>query len=76
MGRFLSNKDMIAAKRKHEIFNSMLKRGEVRAADKIVREHHVVCGCGAEGCMFIHATRDETEEERDQSITEYNKNQF
>jgi uncharacterized UPF0160 family protein len=47
-----------------EIFNSMLKRGEIKSADKIVKVDHVVCGCGVPGCIFIHAKRNETEEER------------
>jgi uncharacterized UPF0160 family protein len=64
MGRFLSPKDLSAARHEMEIFNSMLNRGEVNAADKIVKVDHIVCGCGVPGCIFIHAKRDETEEQR------------
>jgi uncharacterized UPF0160 family protein len=63
-GRFLSPKDLSAAKHEMEIFNSMLNRGEVKAAERIVKTSHVVCGCGVEGCIFIHAKRNETDEER------------
>jgi len=61
--RRLSPKDISAAKHAMEIFNSMLKRGEVINADQIERLHHVVCGCGAEGCIFISAQRRRVDEE-------------
>lgn len=61
-GRRLSRKDMSAARHEMEVFNSMLKRGEVVNADLIERLHHVVCGCGAEGCIFISAQRREADE--------------
>jgi uncharacterized UPF0160 family protein len=64
MGRRLTPKDISAARHEMEVVNSMRKRGEVKAADKIVRESHIVCGCGVEGCIFIHLHRNETEEER------------
>lgn len=64
MGRRLTPKDLSAAKHEMEIFNSMLKRGEIKSPDKIVKVDHIVCGCGVEGCIFIHAKRNETEEER------------
>jgi hypothetical protein len=73
MGRRLSPKDISAAKYEQEVYNSRLKRGVVRAPDKIVQEMHVVCGCGVEGCIFIHPVRNETDEERNASIKEYNK---
>ena len=56
-GKFLSRVDLAAAKREMEIFNSMLKRGDVRNPDDILREHYVVCGCGAPGCGFISCDR-------------------
>lgn len=56
-GRFLSPKDLAAAKKVEEAFNALRKRGEIRAPEEIVRLHHVVCGCGAEGCVFMHAER-------------------
>jgi hypothetical protein len=67
-GRRLSPKDLSAAKHEMEIFNSMLKRGEVKAAERIVKTSHVVCGCGVLGCIFIHAQRDETEEQRKERL--------
>jgi uncharacterized UPF0160 family protein len=67
-GRFLSPRDLSAAKHEMEIFNSMLKRGEVKAAERIVKTSHVVCGCGVPGCIFIHAKRDETEEQRKERL--------
>lgn len=56
-GRFLSPIDIAAAKYEAEVFNSALKRGEIRAADKIVDIRHVVCCCGATGCIFISCQR-------------------
>jgi hypothetical protein len=67
-GRFLSPKDLSAAKHEMEIFNSMLKRGKVKAAERIVKEYHIVCGCGVEGCIFIHLQRDEAEEQRKERL--------
>jgi len=61
-GKYLSRRDIAAARRGMEIFNSMLKRGEVINADQIERLHHVVCGCGAEGCIFISAQRRQADE--------------
>jgi hypothetical protein len=58
-GRRLSQKDMAAARHTTEVFNSLRNRGEIKDADKIVRERHIVCGCGAEGCIFISAQREE-----------------
>ena len=52
MGRFLTPKDLHEAKREQEIWNSMLKRGEIDPS-KFVRTEYVVCGCGVEGCGFI-----------------------
>jgi hypothetical protein len=57
MGRYLSPKDISAAKYEEEVMNSLLKRGEIKDSDKIVRFRHIVCGCGAEGCIFIHFWR-------------------
>lgn len=58
-GRFLSQKDMSAARHEWEVLQSRLKRGEIVDADKIVRLHHIVCGCGAEGCIFMHLHKDQ-----------------
>jgi hypothetical protein len=52
MGKYLSPKDLSAAKYEQEIWDSMLKRGLIDPS-KFVRTHYVVCGCGAEGCGFI-----------------------
>lgn len=51
-GKFMSRKDLHEARREQEIWNSMLKRGEIDPT-KFVRTAYVVCGCGAEGCGFI-----------------------
>lgn len=73
MGRRLSQIDLSAAKHAQETFNSMLKRGEIRDPDKIVKEHLIICCCGAEGCLFHYAERNETQEERTKSIEAYNR---
>lgn len=52
MGKRLSLKEINAARHEQEVFNSMIKRGEVDPTT-FVRTHYVVCGCGAEGCGFI-----------------------
>jgi hypothetical protein len=62
MGRFLSQKDMSAARHEQEVHNSLIKRGEMPNADQIVRSQHVVCGCGAEGCIFISNRRETPEQ--------------
>lgn len=72
-GRRLSANDIASAKHEEEIFNSMLKRGEIRSPDKITKTMHVVCGCGNEGCIFLCHIRNESEEERNASIAEYDK---
>lgn len=51
-GRFMTAKDVSAAKYETEVYNSKVKRGEIKP-EKYVRDQHVVCGCGAEGCIFI-----------------------
>lgn len=53
MGRFLSPKDISAARFEEEVFNSRLKRGDIKAPETIVSTRHVVCGCGAVGCIFL-----------------------
>jgi hypothetical protein len=61
-GRFLSKVDMAEARRQMEIFNSRLNRGEIKRSEDILRIHHIVCGCGAQGCIFIHLSRKELDE--------------
>lgn len=56
-GRYLSKNDIASAKHLEEVHNSLLKRGEVRDSDKILSQRHIVCGCGVEGCIFMHYTR-------------------
>jgi|LakMenEpi03Aug12_release.lakeMendotaPanAssembly.Ray.scaffolds.fasta_scaffold69121_7 hypothetical protein len=73
MGRRLSPKDISAARHEQEVWNSILKREDVYSPEKIVREMHVVCGCGVEGCIFIRAERNETDEERSAAIKEFNR---
>lgn len=51
-GRYMSKLDIAAAKHREEIFNSMIKRGEIDPSTHI-RTAYVVCGCGEEGCGFI-----------------------
>jgi hypothetical protein len=58
-GRRLSPVDIAAARHETEVYNSRLKRGEIADADNIVRTLHVVCGCGAEGCIFISKQRED-----------------
>ena len=52
MGRRMTGKDLAAAKFEQEVWNSMVKRGEIDESLG-VRTHYVVCGCGVEGCGFI-----------------------
>ena len=51
-GKFMRKKDIEAARREQEIFNSMVNRGEIDPST-FTRTAYVVCGCGAEGCGFI-----------------------
>jgi hypothetical protein len=53
-GRWLTPKDMAAAKRHEVIWNAHIKRGLLDLT-KIAKMQHVVCGCGEEGCLFITA---------------------
>lgn len=55
MGRFLTQRDMAIIKLDDSIRNSKIKRGEIDTSNT-AREQHVVCGCGAVGCVFV-ATR-------------------
>jgi hypothetical protein len=52
-GRFLSPRDMSAARHTSEVYNSMVNRGEIKT-EEVARLNHVVCGCGVEGCIFLH----------------------
>ena len=52
MGKRLSLKEISMARHEQEVWNSMVKRGEIDVG-KFVRTLYVVCGCGAEGCGFI-----------------------
>jgi hypothetical protein len=51
MGRFLSPKDLSAARHDQEVWNSLVKRGEIDES-QFARYHYQVCGCGVEGCGF------------------------
>lgn len=55
-GKFLSRKEIAMARYEQEVFNARVKRGEINA-EEISRTQHVVCGCGAEGCIFISCTK-------------------
>lgn len=57
--RWMTPKDLSAAVRAQEIFNSRVKRGEIDLND-IQSYHYVVCGCGEEGCGFMSILRSET----------------
>ena len=59
MGRRLNQVDMAAARYVTEVDNSRRKphRNLVSNPETIVRTHHVVCGCGAIGCIFISHQR-------------------
>ncbi len=59
MGKYLRKVDMAAAKKEEEIFNSRLKRGAIEKPETIKKTYHVVCGCGAPGCLFIAHIRSE-----------------
>ncbi len=52
MGRRLSVKEMGIIRRDEAITNSMIKRGLITPR-KTARQFHVICGCGAEGCVGI-----------------------
>lgn len=52
MGKFLNKEDLNQAKRETEILNSQIKRGEKKQSDW-VKFQHIVCGCGASGCIFL-----------------------
>lgn len=59
MGKYLKKVDMVVAKKEEEIFNSRLKRGAIEKPDTIQKTYHVVCGCGAPGCVFLAHIRSE-----------------
>lgn len=67
-GRWLTAKDMHEARRELEIVNSRLKRGDIANPERIKKQMHVVCGCGAEGCVFISLHREEKESKSDNAI--------
>jgi hypothetical protein len=50
--RWMAPKDLSAAVRAQNIYNSRVKRGEIDTTN-IIRTDYVVCGCGEEGCGFI-----------------------
>lgn len=54
--RWLTSKDLSAAVRAQNIFNSRVKRGEIDMED-IASTRYVVCGCGEEGCGFMSILR-------------------
>jgi hypothetical protein len=56
MGRWMKKADIVSAIRSQNIFNSMVKRGEIQVCD-ILRTQYVVCGCGEKGCGFLSMTR-------------------
>lgn len=51
--RFYTQRDMAIIKLNESIYNSRVKRGEIKKPNYIT-----VCGCGMEGC-FIHTHRED-----------------
>jgi len=52
MGRKLSIKEMNIIKHDDAVRNAKKNRGEIDYSN-VLREQHVVCGCGEEGCVFV-----------------------
>ena len=52
----MTKKDIASAIRAQNVFNSLVKRGEVDVKN-ILSTRYVVCGCGEEGCGFISVDR-------------------
>jgi hypothetical protein len=57
--RFLDGVELSVARHESEVFNSRLKRGEVKDSHKIVRTGHSICGCGVKGCIFVYGIKDD-----------------
>lgn len=51
--RFLTSIDMSEAKRLESIFNSRIKRGELKRKFK---QHMTICTCGVSGCIMVSQT--------------------
>jgi hypothetical protein len=54
--RRMTKKDIASAIGAQNVFNSLVKRGEVDVKN-ILSTRYVVCGCGEEGCGFISVDR-------------------
>ena len=48
----MTKKDIASAIRAQNVFNSMVKRGEINT-EHVLQTRYVVCGCGEEGCGFM-----------------------
>ena len=55
--RFQTALGMSAIRHDLDVYNAMHKRGLVERSADIVREHFVICGCGAQGCGFTSVVR-------------------
>lgn len=54
--RWMTKKDIASAIRAQNVFNSMVKRGEIDT-ESVLQTRYVVCGCGEEGCGFMSVTK-------------------
>ena len=54
--RCMTKIDIASAIRAQNVFNSMVKRGEINT-ENILQTRYVVCGCGEEGCGFMSVTK-------------------
>jgi len=52
MGRWMTKKDIASSIRAQNVYNSLVKRGDIDVKE-VLRTQYVVCGCGEEGCGFI-----------------------
>jgi len=57
--RWMGKKDIAAAIRAQNIYNSWVKRGEIDVKE-VLSTHYVVCGCGEPGCGFLSIHRKDT----------------
>lgn len=56
--KFQTQLGMSIIRRDEAIVNSLIKRGVWVRPDDVVREQHIICGCGAEGCIFVSVIRE------------------
>lgn len=56
---------MSIVRRDTAIINSQIKRGDIKPDPDVVREQHVICGCGSQGCVFVSVRRRGDEDIKD-----------